>query len=372
MNIKKRKILHITGTMNIGGTETMIMNLYRELYKNYIFDFVYYSQEEGFYDDEIISLGGNIIKISDTSKVNPIKTINELYKVIRRGNYKIVHAHTLFNCGNAMIAAKLAGAEIRISHAHTNLEIGNSFIKKCYISIMKYLININSTNLFACSNSAGRYLFGDKVVSKNKYKVLPNYVDYKKFLKCDDENSIRKKLGMKSDDILVGHIGRFVDAKNHKFLIKVLNMMIKKDKRIKAILVGIGPLKNEIDQQIKYLGLENNIYLAGVRQDTEKILNNCDLFIFPSIYEGLGLVMLEAQSCGLPCLVSEAIQPEADLSIGLIKQLSLKDGIDKWSNEALNLIGSKNKDEKLINDAFINKGYNLENIINNLLNLYEV
>ena len=243
MKTKKIKILHISGTMNIGGTETMIMNLYRELYKNYVFDFIYYSQEKGFYDNEIINLGGNIKKISDTSKVSQIKIIKELYKVIKSGNYKIVHAHTLFNCGTVMIAARLAGAKIRISHAHTNLDMGNSFIKKCYFSIMKYLINSNSTNLLACSDSAGKYLFGDEVVSKDKYKVLPNYIDYKKFLKCDDKNSIREELGIKHDDIIVGHIGRFVDAKNHKFLIEILNMMIKKNKRIKSLLVGVGPLK---------------------------------------------------------------------------------------------------------------------------------
>lgn len=372
MSLENMKVLQIVGGMDIGGTETMLMNLYREVHKKVRFDFISYYEKEAYYDKEIEALGGKIITLESPKKSGQVKSVFNLYKVIRDGDYDIVHAHTLFNCGAAMIAARLAGAKIRISHAHTNLDIGNSFIKKYYFLIMKYLINSNSTNLLACSNSAGKYLFGDKVVSKNKYKVLPNYVDYKRFLKCDDKNSIREELGIKHQDIIVGHIGRFVDAKNHKFLIEVLNMMIKKNKRIKALLVGVGPLRKEIEHKIKDLKLENNIYLLGIRNDTEKILNNCDLFIFPSIYEGLGLVMLEAQSCGLPCLVSEAIQPEADLSIGLIKQLNLKDGIDKWSNEALNLIGTKIKDKELINDAFINRGYNLENIVNNLLNLYEV
>lgn len=371
MSENNEKILQVVGGMGIGGTETMLMNLYREVHNIFQFDFISYYENEAYYDKEIESLGGKVIKTELPRKVGQVKSITNLYKIIKEGNYDIVHAHTLFNCGSAMIAAKLAGVKIRISHAHTNLDMEKSFIKKYYFLVMRYLINSNSTNLLACSNSAGRYLFGTDIGKEKKYKILPNYVDYKKFLDCNDKNSIRKELGVRSDDILVGHIGRFVDAKNHKFLIEVLNEMMRKDCNVKAALVGDGPLREEIQDKVNELGISNNIHFLGLRNDTEVILNNCDLFIFPSIYEGLGLVMLEAQACGLPCLVSEAIQPEADLGIGLVKQISLKDGKEKWCKQALKLSKRKNKNKEEIENAFISKGYNLDKIVDNLLEIYK-
>ena len=148
--------------------------------------------------------------------------------------------------------------------------------------------------------------------------------------------------------------------------------MIKRDKNVKAVFVGDGDLRLEIEEMVRNLELENNIIFLGLRKDINTILNNSDIFIFPSIYEGLGLVMLEAQASGLPCIVSEAIQPEANLDIGLIKQLKISDGIDKWVDESFKSINSKNKSIDLIEEAFKEKGYKIENIVNNLLDIYKL
>ncbi|EKY29023.1 glycosyltransferase family 1 protein [Clostridium celatum] len=348
---KKEKVLHVVGGMDIGGTETMLMNLYRQIHKDIRFDFISYYDRDGYYDKEIIELGGKIISTKSPAEIGQLKAIKNLYKIIKEGRYDIVHAHTLFNCGIAMIAAKLAGTKIRISHSHTNLDMGNSIIKKIYFTIMRILIILFSTNYIACSNSAGEYLFGKNIIKNNKYKVLPNYVDYTKFLNFNNNINLIKKLKLNDDDIITGHIGRFVDAKNHNFLIEVANKMINKDNRIKLILVGDGPLKEEIEKKVIKLGISDNVFFLGLRKDVDLILNSCDIFLFPSIYEGLGLVMLEAQASGLPCLVSEAIQPEADLGIGLVKQIKLDDGIDKWADEALKLIGKKNNNKEAIEEA---------------------
>ncbi|WP_195467464.1 glycosyltransferase family 1 protein [Clostridium sp. D43t1_170807_H7] len=369
---KKLKVLHVVGGMNVGGTETMLMNLYREVNKKVQFDFISYYNEEAYYDEEIKKLGGKIIKLDSPSKVGQIKAIKNLYNLIKNEQYEVVHTHTLFNCGSAVLAAKLGGAKIIISHAHTNLDLGTSRVKKIYFFIMRSLINRFSTDFMACSDSAGRYLFGEGITNNKKYKVLPNYVNYKSILRCNDTNSIKEELGFNKEDIIVGHIGRFVEAKNHKFLIKVLNEMIKENRSIKAVLVGDGPLREDIENQIKKLGLEENIKLLYLRNDIDVILNNCDLFIFPSTYEGLGLVMLEAQSAGLPCLVSEAIQPEADLNVGLLKQINLDMGAKVWKNEALKLIGKKNKNKQTIELAFKYKGLDLDSIVNNLLKAYKI
>ena len=366
------RILHIIGGMDIGGTETMLMNLYREVHKEITFDFISYYDRDAYYDNEIKGLGGKVIKLNSPSRVGQIKSTMNLYKIIKNEKYEVVHAHTLFNCGTVMLAAKLAGSRIRVSHSHTNLDLSKSVIKRIYFSLMRLLIRSYSTNLIACSNSAGKYLFGQDIADNFRYKVLPNYIDYNKLLNCNDNFSIRREFGINNDDILVGHVGRFVDVKNHTFLIDVLDSMINKNNKVKAILVGDGPLIEEIKKKVKQLNLEKNIYFLGLRDDIDFILNNCDLFIFPSIYEGLGLVMLEAQACGLPCIVSEAIQPEADLEIGLLNRLQLSDSCEVWSKKAFELVGKKKKDKQEIKNAFNNKGYELSQIVNSLLEVYKI
>ena len=369
---KKLKVLHIVGGMDVGGTETMLMNLYREVHKEIQFDFISYYKNEAYYDNEIKKLGGSVIRITSPSEAGQFKSIINLYNIAKRGKYDIVHAHTLFNCGNAMLASKLAKSKVRISHAHTNLDLNRSKMKKMYFSIMRKFIKYFSTDFMACSNSAGIYLFGEDIVNNKKYKVLPNYVYYKRIINSNECDNIRKEMIFKDDDIIVGHIGRFVDAKNHDFLIEVVKKMINKDSRIKLILVGDGPLKKNIEKKVMELGISDNVFFLGLRKDVDLILNTCDIFIFPSIYEGLGLVMLEAQASGLPCLVSEAIQPEADLGIGLVKQIKLDDGIDKWADEALKLIGKKNNNKEAIEKAFKAKGYEIEDIVNTLLDAYKI
>lgn len=367
-----KRVLHIVGGMDLGGTETMIMNLFRKVHNEVEFDFISYYEEEGYYDKEIESLGGKVIRTESPNKIGQIRAAIDLYKIIKKENYEVVHAHTLFNCGISMFMAKLAGAKVRISHAHTNLDMGSSTIRKLYYFIMRSLIKLFSTDYLACSDSAGRYLFGESIIKNNRYKVIPNYIEYEKILNCNDTTSIRKELNLTDKDKLIVHIGRFVDAKNHEFLIDILNNIISKERSVKAILIGDGELKKTIENKVKNLSLGKNIFFLGLRNDIENILNNSDLFIFPSIYEGLGLVLLEAQAAGLPCLVSEAIQPEADLHIKLINRLSLKNDINLWGKLALELINSKNKDHIKTKNAFKNKGYDLESIIEKLLQIYKI
>ena len=366
----KKKVLHIVGGMNIGGTETMLMNLYRNIYNEVQFDFISYYKDEGYYDREIKELGGRIIRLDAPNKVGFIKSVNELIKVIKQNNYCAIHTHTLFNCGISVLAGYLAKVPVRISHAHTTFDNSSSFIKKVYVFIMRSLIKIFSTDYLACSNSAGKYLFGANIVKNKKYKVIPNCIEYKKFINIEDKGSIRKELGIKDDDIVIGHVGRFMEAKNHEFLIDILDKLIKENNHIKGILVGDGVLKKDIEKKVKALNLEDNIYFLGLRNDVNKIVNDMDLFIMPSIYEGLGLVLLEAQAASVPCLVSEAIQPEADLGIGLLKKLKLSDDIGKWTEKANEMIKINKKDKEIIIKGFEDKGYKVEDIINKLYEVY--
>lgn len=371
--MNKKRILHVTGAMNVGGTETMLVNLYRKINNNIQFDFISYSNEEAYYDKEIKDLGGNVIRLKPPSEVGFIEAVKDIKKVIKEnGPYNAVHTHMLFNCGIAMIAAYLSRAKVRVSHAHTTSDDSTSFVRKVYIAVMRFFIKLFSTDFLACSDAAGKYLFGNSVTTNKRYKMLPNYIDYEKFINCNDKNSIRKELGIRNDDIVICHIGRFITAKNHKFLIDIISEMIQNDDKVKLILVGTGDLRNEIEAKVKDLGIESNVYFTGLRDDISNILNNSDLFILPSIYEGLGLVLLEAQASNLPCLVSEAVQPEVDLGIGLVKKLNLSYGAKTWAHEASSLIKeNKNKNINIIN-AVKEKKYDLNSILNNLLSVYKL
>ncbi len=369
----KKRVLHVTGAMNVGGTETMLVNLYRKVNNDIKFDFISYSNEEAYYDKEIEALGGNIIRLKPPNEVGFIRAVKDIKQVIKEnGHYDAVHTHMLFNCGISIIAAYLSGVRVRVSHAHTTSDNSESFVRKLYISVMRIFIKLFSTNFLACSNGAGRYLFGNNITSNKKYKILPNFIDYEEFINCEDKNSIRNDLGIKDDDIVICHIGRFINAKNHSFLLEVVNEMIKRNDKVKLLLVGTGDLKNEIEAKIKELAIEKSVYLTGIRNDIPNILNNSDLFILPSIYEGLGLVLLEAQASNVPCLVSEAVQPEVDLNIGLVKQLKLSYGSKKWALEAEVLI-NKNKSQDInVMEAVKKKGYDLNSIMNNLVSVYKL
>ncbi|MBC5624024.1 glycosyltransferase family 1 protein [Clostridium sp. NSJ-49] len=368
----KKKILHITGAMNVGGTETMLINLYRKINNDITFHFISYSNKEAYYDKEVESLGGEIIRLKAPNEVGFIKAINDIRKVIREnGPYDAVHTHMMFNCGVAMIAAYLEEIKVRVSHAHTTADISSSLLRKFYVFVMRILIRIFSTDFLACSNSAGKYLFGNNILKNKKYRILPNYIDYEKFINYNSKTSLREELRLNKEDLLICHIGRFITAKNHKFLIDITKEMVLLNNNIKLILVGIGDEEENIRKKVDRLDLSNNVYFLGIRGDIPYILKSIDLFILPSISEGLGLVLLEAQSSKVPCLVSEAIQNEVDLGLNLITQIKLDKGSEVWANKALNIIEKKQSINVDIMKSIQKKGYDLNSILKNLMSVYK-
>lgn len=365
------KILHVVGGMDIGGTETMLMNLYRKLNKEIKFDFISYYDYEGYYDQEIRKLGGQVIRLNNPKKVGRIKAIKELSEVIKMNGYDGIHVHTLFNSGIGVIAAYKGKCRVRICHSHTNSEKKVNLLRRIYRELMRVSIKIFSTDFLACSKSAGEYLFGKNICKNKRFEVIPNYIDYKKILNYKKEG-LREELNLKNDDILIGHIGRFIESKNQSFILDIFKKINEKNSKYKLILVGYGELEEKIKFKAEKLGISENIYFLGLRKDIEKIVNSLDLFIMPSIYEGLGLVLLEAQAGRVPCLVSDAIQEEADLNLGLVKKISLNKGINIWEEEIYKLVKkdiniSKNSVEK----AFYNKGYSIYSIVGKLFKVYK-
>ncbi|WP_047983977.1 glycosyltransferase family 1 protein [Ornithinibacillus californiensis] len=367
-NEKPIRVLQVVGGMNRAGTETMLMNIYRNIDRRKVqFDFISYYRDEAHYDSEIRELGGRVIQLTKTNSISElVRTMKEF------GPYDVVHAHTLYHSGIAFLAAFLAGVKVRIAHAHTTLDDENGLVRKLYISFMRYVIRMFSTNLLACSEEAGRYLFGRKGISGGDYSFFPNVIDYKQFLDepTSQLNTFKLEEGL-GKRVVIGHIGRFIDAKNHRFLLEIMNCLLAKDPSMKLLLVGDGDNKSFIEKQVKQLGFEENVSFVGIRDDIPTMIHAMDVFVFPSTYEGLGMVLLEAQAGGIPCVVSQAIQPEADLGIGLMTKLSLEEGTEVWASKILEQIGKKERNKQKIIRGFERKGYTLQGALSRLMYLYK-
>ncbi|WP_227394770.1 glycosyltransferase family 1 protein [Jeotgalibacillus aurantiacus] len=358
-----KRILHVTGMMNRAGTETMLMNLYRKIDKTqWQFDFIFYSQEEADYEKEILSMGGRVFRINHASS---IKEHVQIYKTY--GPFEAIHAHTLFHCGIAITAARMAGISIRISHAHTTSDSERSFIKKTYIRTMRKAIVSQSTHLMACSKGAADYLFG----SKTPFLFLPNTIPFHEFLPNEAvRQEVRKEFGLESF-FVIGHAGRFIPAKNQRFLIELMREIHKVKPDARLLLIGDGDTRKEMEEFARSEGVEALILFAGLRMDMERVFQAMDVFVLPSLYEGLGLVLLEAQAAGLTCVVSEAIQPEADLGMKKVHPVALHAPKIKWVHKIIQSNRMTEANAASINQSFQKRHYTEEHAMQMLLDVYQ-
>ena len=298
------RVLHIVTYMGMGGLETMIMNYYRKIDRNQVqFDFLVHRQERYNYDDEIEEMGGRIFRVK---KLNPFsvsyrRELDDFFKTHRE--YKIVHCH--LDCMSALplSIAKKNGIPVRIAHCHSNNQDKNMkyFLKVLYKKQIRNKANI----LWACSKEAGKWTF-----ETDEFDILPNAIDAEKYIYNEDiRRDMRKELKI-GDALVLGHIGRFSEPKNHLFLIDVFKEVNKNIPNSYLVLVGDGEKRKYIEQKVIELGLSEKVLFLGVRVDVDRILQAFDVFVLPSLYEGLGIVAIEAQSSGLPCLISDMVSDE--------------------------------------------------------------
>lgn len=335
LNSKLIRILHIVGIMNMGGLENFLMNVYRNIDRNKIqFDFLVTREEKGIFDEEIKLLGGNIYNIPKMETVGYNKYSKILYDFFKNHNeYKIVHCHRDALCSVYLKQAKKANIPVRIAHSHTTDIIENKnfkgYIKIFIKNMFKKYIDKYGTNFFACSKEAGIWLFGEKISNK-RLVIVRNAIDLERY-KYDEniDNNIRFKLGIHEDTFLIGHVGRFDLPKNHKFLVDLIKEVDKSIDNYKVCLVGDGHLKAEIIKLVKQYRLEDKFLFLGIRNNVNELMMAFDLFLFPSLFEGLGIVLIEAQSTGLKCLISDNIPREVDMNLGLVQFLNI-DNKNEW------------------------------------------
>lgn len=362
------RILQIVPNMHSAGLENLLMNIYRNIDREKVqFDFlVHYSGKYDF-DDEIERLGGRIFHFPVMENKNIIKYYKDL-KVFfaTHKEYKVIHGHMPSLGYLYMRAAKNAGIPVRIMHSHnaSAAKTVKGQVKGLTVKIAKY----PSTILLTCSEKAGRFQYG-----KSKFEIMHNAIDAARFSYNETVRSdVREELNL-ADRTTLLHIGRFTKQKNHLFLISVFAEYLKINQDSILLLMGEGELFNQIKATVQDKGLEESVRFLGVRDDAWRIYQAADLFLLPSLHEGLPVVGIETQAAGLSSVMSSEVTQEVDVT-GLVKFLPLKKTPKEWANEIANVINKNNKRENTY-DKIVKAGYDIcheaEKIQNMYTNLYE-
>ncbi|WP_224723465.1 glycosyltransferase family 1 protein [Paenibacillus vietnamensis] len=318
--------------MNRGGLETMLMNYYRQMDRSKIqFDFIVHRTEAGHYDREIEALGGRIYRMPAIRPGNYMQYFSQLDQFFRDyPHYKVVHSHINENSSFVMRAARKAGVPCRIMHSHlSDLGIDKKLPFRIYARLA---MRDHPSSYFACSENAGKWLFGRRLADSGKVTVLHNAVNVSEFrFNAAVREQIRNEIGA-GDRLVIGHIGRFNEQKNHDFLLDIFKAVLDKEPDALLVLAGEGHLRPAIEKKIERLGLTGSVRLLGVRGDVARLLQGFDLFLFPSLFEGLPVVLVEAQAAGLTCIVSDTITAEADVT-GRLQFVGLKQPPEYWARQ---------------------------------------
>jgi glycosyltransferase involved in cell wall biosynthesis len=374
MNKKSYRVLHVLGGLGMGGIETWLVNVFRHVSKKKIyFDFfIDYTKEDQHYMSEIRNLGG-VIHFG-SRKQSLWQYLMQLRKVIKEHDaYTVVHIHGRKLVGIQSLVAKLSGAKIVIGHTH-NLDI---LSKKTLKHRLIYQINKTLKQLFCdyylgCSVEACDSVFGrDSTKKYKKVYFFPYGINFKPYRNINKRKEVFKELSLDNRKKIIGHIGSFRHEKNHKFLIRMIKEMVVKDPLIHLLLVGggEGPIKDEVLQMIEKYELKNHISLLGLRSDIPRLFSAFDTFVFPSTSEGFGIVAIEAQSAGVPCVVSTKVPASTTIIPLLIKRLSLDSDISIWVDSVLQSIDlGYNKDDAW--NRVNNSMFSIEVSCKNLLSDY--
>ncbi len=356
------RLLCIVSRMDAGGAETFLMKVYRSLDRNlYQIDFCVSKKEKNFYEDEIIKLGGKMHRVSPKSK-NFFSNFFGIRKIARDNQYKYVlrlskHSLSSFE----LLAAKMGGAKI-IAYRATNSS-GRGAISNILHYIFRPLLNMVTNVKISPSTEAAEYVFGKKIVKDKKYFLLKNGLDIDKygFSKVNREK-IRKELKIENK-FVIGHVGRFSKQKNHKFLLEIYKEYFVKNPNSVLLLIGEGELENEIKTYAKELNIFDNIIFYGITDKVNEFYSAMDFYIFPSFFEGMPNTVIEAQTSGLQCLISDSITKEAKIT-DKIKFKSLNDSSNSWSNE---IVSSENRENA--KKFLYSEGYDINSVAREFINI---
>ena len=369
--MKKIRVLHILDELNTGGAERIVVSYYQHINRDrFQWDFIitrYADQEKrGLLEDTVEELGGKIYRVT-RKRENYIRNITETAEIIKKGNYDIVHSHLDELSAFYLLSAKKAGVPVRICHSHlVGADRGKSVELICK---MIYPLMVRcTTDRFACGTEAGKALWGSEAVNNGMVHIMKNAIetDRFRFIQRTREET-RQKLGL-TDHFVAGSVGRLSYQKNSLFLIHIIQQLIKIQPDAILLVVGEGDQKNAMQEQAATLSVQDHVIFAGVRTDINELMMAMDVFLLPSRFEGLPIVLVEAQCTGLPCIVSDQVTQEVKMNEN-VKYLPIHDTASMWALECTVIQQPVSSRENAIN-AVMDAGYGITEAAKDLEQYY--
>lgn len=358
------RVLQAIGSLYLGGSQTMVMNLYRNIDRSKMqFDFIIDHTVDMDFEEEIKRLGGKIYIMPTFKGYNVVQVIrawNEFFS--SHPEYKVLHSHVRSYASVYLPIAKKYGLKTVIhSHSTSNGSGFSALVKQ----VLQYPLRYQADCYLSCSELAGEWLFGKKIVKNEKFKILQNAIDIKQYQFNEEARyKIRKELGL-NQEILFGHVGRFHESKNPIFLISTFYQIQKVIPNSKLVMVGDGYLRGQIEATIRQLEIEKDVILLGLRSDVKDIIQAMDCFLFPSCWEGVPVTVIEAQASGLPCFVSDTVTKDVGIS-EQVHYLPINQGPEPWAKA----VAAADLTRKNVVEDIKRAGFDIKTTSAWLMNLY--
>ena len=367
------KVLQVVRAVPGGGADIWLLNVTRQIDREHIkFDFCALWPPSATFGDEVRALGGRVFPclFSTNLATFPLR----FRRILRAGRYDVVHSHVGWPSGVVLCQASLEGVPARITHSHNSDDLNpHSLLRNAWRAAMKAGIRKYTTAGLAPSGMAAEFLFGPQWSSDPRFRLFRYGIDLEPFRTAPSREEARRELGIPVDAPVVGHVGQFVARKNHAFLLKVAVEVLKSRPEVRFLMVGEGPLRPQIEAMARDLGIEERVVFAGSRSDVPRLmLSVMDVFVFPSIEEGFGIVLTEAQAAGLRCLVSDAVTAEASVVPDALEYLPLSEGAKPWAARLLRMVESGSVGSEMALRTLEQTDFDIRQSCTRLTRIYEL
>jgi len=354
------RVLHTLGALNPGGVETWLRQILKCMGPGIEFSLCTLGSQPGMFKDEVEKLGVKVLRCPKSTNLWSVG--RRFRKILRDGGYDVVHSHVHLFSGFLLRWANAEGVPIRIAHSHTTRDDRpDTPPRRHYCKLMKSWIRSYATHGLAASEHAAAALFGEQWKSDKRFRVFYNGIDLLPFQENLVRDNVRGEFGLSPDVPVVGHVGRFVPAKNHRFLLTIADELIRQRPDLQFLFIGDGPLRCEMEAQSRSMGLASNVQFVGSRNDVPRLMRGAmDAFIFPSLWEGLPIALLEAQAAGLRCVFSDNITREIELLPAQMTRMSLSRSPGEWAAATLKTLQLHRIDNRDAVKGFIGTDFSLQ------------
>jgi glycosyltransferase involved in cell wall biosynthesis len=368
---KQVRVLHVLGSLDPGGVETWLLNVLKYADKDiFQFHFCTSGANVGLYAAEVEKLGGRVFRCP---KDLTLRSFQRTFRgILREGNYDILHSHVYFFSGILLRWANKEAVPIRIAHSHTSRDDRpDTYTRRWYRALMRSWINRYATSGLAASKLAALELFGKNWSADRRFRVIRCGIDLHAFQEPIDRSAVRNGIGIPLNAPVVGNVANFLPAKNHSFILEIATQILKRRPEIHFLLVGDGPLRPRIQAEATARGLSNRMHFVGTRADVPRLMRGAmNFYLFPSLNEGFGVSLLEAQMAGLDCVVSDTVPREVSYFPEHIEFIPLSAGIEHWAKRVISKIDLLSSKPILIPDDDTLDRISIQRSVRDLTNIY--